>query len=498
MTSVNLRYPNRFEEWRSAARRALTAQIAPDDLHWHAPGLTTSLFAQEPIAANLFPACPSESDSGTLQKPAFTMPRRFAEQAQRAICHRDPTRFARLYQLIWRLQEQKRLLENEADDDVCWLNARARSVGRDIHKMRAFVRFRKVETSDGDWFVAWFEPDHLILEQTADFFAKRFAGMRFSILTPDSTMHWDTHQTRFGPGCQRDQAPADDALEAHWKRYYASIFNPARLKINVMTSEMPRKYWKNMAETQLIPGLIASAQSRAEQMRALPASVPNTTAAVIARRAGVQKSCPSEKPQLTLEAIAGQLQHCERCTLANCASQSVPGTGPSDARLMIIGEQPGDEEDLAGKPFVGPAGQLLDHTLGEFNIDRQRLYLTNAVKHFKYRVRGKRRLHQRASNDEVEQCRWWLAQELEALAPTTILALGRTASTALLRQRKVPLEQTGPVATLGDATVFVTYHPAYLLRLPDGVTRTTAGHRFSQTIHAAWAHSQAGGMGSGS
>src|SRR5690606_24297880 len=134
---------------------------------------------------------------------------------------------------------------------------------RDIHKMRAFVRFRSVEDEDGsERFVAWFEPEHHILRASAGFFVRRFTQMRWSILTPRGSMHWDGEVLSQGPPAQRSDAPAGDPAEELWRKYYASIFNPARLKVGAMLKEMPRKYWKNMPEAALIPGLVAGSQAR--------------------------------------------------------------------------------------------------------------------------------------------------------------------------------------------------------------------------------------------
>ncbi len=134
-----------------------------------------------------------------------------------------------------------------SDPDVARAVAMAKSVRRDAHKMKAFVRFRRVEREDGtEAYVAWFEPDHHVLEATAPFFVRRFATMRWSILTPSASAHWDGEQLTIGAGAGRRDAPADDQLEAFWRTYYASIFNPARLKVKAMRAEMPKKYWRNL------------------------------------------------------------------------------------------------------------------------------------------------------------------------------------------------------------------------------------------------------------
>ena len=153
---------------------------------------------------------------------------------------------------------------------------------------------------------------------------------------------------------------------------------------------------------------------------------------------------------------------------------------------MIVGEQPGDQEDLAGRPFVGPAGQVLDEALVESGIDRDAVYLTNAVKHFKHRLRGKRRIHQRPKVDEIEACRWWLGLELEIVRPSVVVALGATATRALLgRAVKVNDARGQPVWISDETAVVPTVHPAYLLRLPDAAAARGERARFIEDLRGA-------------
>ena len=188
-------------------------------------------------------------------------------------------------------------------------------------------------------------------------------------------------------------------------------------------------------------------------------------------------------PEGTLASLAREAAHCTRCPLHCSATQTVFGSGPEDAEIMIVGEQPGDHEDLAGKPFVGPAGQLFDRTLADAGIERKKLYVTNAVKHFKYETRGKRRIHQRPNAGEVEQCRWWLNQEIALIRPKLIVAMGATALYALtggkeklseIRSRPLPMEE--------GRTLFVTVHPSYLLRLADAQVKEAEMMRFKKDI----------------
>lgn len=151
---------------------------------------------------------------------------------------------------------------------------------------------------------------------------------------------------------------------------------------------------------------------------------------------------------------------------------------------MIVGEQPGDHEDLAGKPFVGPAGQLFDRTLAQIGIERKKLYVTNAVKHFKYETRGKRRIHQRPNAGEVEQCRWWLNQEIALVRPKLIVAMGATALYALTGGKEKVTEIRGrPLPMEEGRTLFVTVHPSYLLRLVDTQAKEAEMARFTKDMH---------------
>ena len=174
---------------------------------------------------------------------------------------------------------------------------------------------------------------------------------------------------------------------------------------------------------------------------------------------------------------------CTRCPLYRDATQTVFGEGPLDAPLMLIGEQPGDQEDLAGHPFVGPAGQLLDRALDEARIDRAGLYLTNAVKHFKHERRGKRRIHQTPETPEIKACHWWLEQELDLVRPRIIVALGATAARALLG-KAVTISRTrgAPIPLDGGAEAWVTVHPSFLLRLPDEARRAAERARFVEEL----------------
>ncbi|YCI05483.1 UdgX family uracil-DNA binding protein [Ensifer sp. D2-11] len=168
----------------------------------------------------------------------------------------------------------------------------------------------------------------------------------------------------------------------------------------------------------------------------------------------------------TIASLRRQAERCERCDLYKDATQLVFGEGPVDARVVLVGEQPGDREDLAGRPFVGPAGRILDECLHEAGIDRSECYLTNAVKHFKFEQRGKRRLHSRPNAGEIQACAWWLGAELGELRPEIVVALGATALMSLLGRSVGVTKNRGELLTApGGFSVLVTIHPSYLLRI---------------------------------
>ena len=170
----------------------------------------------------------------------------------------------------------------------------------------------------------------------------------------------------------------------------------------------------------------------------------------------------------TLDQLARAVDHCTRCPLYRGATQGVAGEGPTDARIMLVGEQPGDQEDLQGRPFVGPAGRLLDEALAAAGLDRRRLFLTNAVKHFKFEPRGKRRLHQNPTAGEIDICRWWLDKERDFVAPQLIVTLGGSALRGVIGKSASIRSMRGAVHELaGGAKLIATVHPSFLLRMPD-------------------------------
>ena len=459
-----------FDGWRLAARRLRLDGVRPEAVSWR-------------IGGDLF-AAPDEIFAAAT--PArFSTPAAFIDLARAVVCHRDPNRFALLYRLLWRLGQEADLLQMLTDPDVAAANGMAKSVSRASHKMKAFVRFREVIDEAGEAYVAWFEPPHRVLERTSGFFVKRFANMRFSILTPESCVHWDGEELTFTPGADRSQAPAGDGLEDYWKTYYASIFNPARLKVKAMQAEMPKRYWRNLPEASLIPDLIAQANQRSQAMvQAEPVSPRRR----IVRAAEAPQPLANDAIPTNLDDIARAIQICRRCDLWRDATQGVPAEGSVQAKLMLVGEQPGDKEDLTGKPFVGPAGEVLNRAMVEADVPRGEVFVTNAVKHFKHEMRGKRRLHKTPQSPEIDACRFWQEQERRLVKPRLVLAMGATAVLSVLG-KAVPISKAkGEVFQLPDQSqVMVTWHPSYILRIADTAGKEAAYRRLVDDLSTAWA-----------
>lgn len=207
-----------------------------------------------------------------------------------------------------------------------------------------------------------------------------------------------------------------------------------------------------------------------------------------------RKSASASEIPLDLDAARRQAHDCTACDLYKFATQTVFGEGPRDARVVIVGEQPGDQEDLAGHPFVGPAGRVLDRALADAGISRTRVYVTNAVKHFKNEPRGKRRIHKKPSDAEIDACHPWLEHELAAIDPPLVIALGATAIRSVLGRALPILANRGTLVELTPTTrVLITVHPSYLLRVPPEA-REAEYARFVADLKVAVRHARAHGL----
>ena len=297
--------PPSFEAWRDRARELLHDAVRPEEI---------SIVDEQSAASPLLFTSAEEAAPSAANIPV-AVPHKFVERAKIVACHRSPDRWNLLYRLLWRLQENRQLLKIEIDEDVVEFGRLERQVRRDLHKMHAFVRFRKVREEDGDHYIAWYEPDHFILDLAVPFFVERFAVMRWSIFTPASSVTWDpnAHQATRGPGVRRERAPESDDLEELWRTYYRSIFNPARTNTTAMRSEMPARYWKNLPEIETLPDLLSQADRRVHAMIGKQA---NLTAASFVP---VERSLPI---------MEQAIKTCQGCDLFRCATQAVFGRGP--------------------------------------------------------------------------------------------------------------------------------------------------------------------------
>lgn len=354
----------------------------------------------------------------------FALPRTLVNLAAQAFQAREPERFGLLYTLIWQAHHGT-LPAGGPDHRLARLWALA--VRADTHRMRTHIRFM---AAGGGERIGWYEPEHFVLESNARLIARRHPDQTFTIATPDGTAHWDGRGLRFGGGLAH---PGDDeTLLAWWDAHRDAILTTSHagggLPAAEELDEAPRPLDRPPAGPVVLPGSQTGASRR----------------------------------------LARDARTCTRCALHGPATQTVSGEGPAAARAMFIGEQPGDQEDVIGRPFVGPAGQLLDMALEEAGIDRRQIYITNAVKHFKFEPRGKRRIHQSPSPEEIGICRFWLDAERAAVNPALIVLLGGSAGRAVLGRPVGVTRERGRVFDLPDGTrAFLTVHPSYLLRQPD-------------------------------
>lgn len=489
---VRLEDPVDLDAFRRHARQLLAHGVPPDHVEWSdGPGgeAAGDLFDEGQDAVPVPPVPPMQ---GAARQ---SVPAAFLALCADVILHRDAQRLALLYRLLWRLAHEPALRHDPLDADMMQAQQMAKAVHRDIHKMRAFVRFTRVagvEDADsgqggegGERHVAWFEPAHRIVEANAPFFARRFAQMRWAILTPERCVEWDGRALSFRAGADRREKPPPDAGEQLWLTYYEHIFNPARLKLAMMRREMPLRYWHNLPEAALIQPLAEAAGARSQSMIDAPA-----TPARRIRPPLLLHPLPADggsQAPASLDALRAAAHACRGCPIGALATQAVCGEGPLGAHHMLVGEQPGDHEDLAGRPFVGPAGQLLNRAMAQLGWSRDAVYLANAVKHFKYELRGKRRIHKTPGQREAEACAHWLDSEIALVRPGALVALGATAARSLLgRSVAVQAERGAWLHERGDGLpVFVTLHPSALLRLPDGER---------DAAHARWLADLAGAM----
>jgi len=446
-----------FEDWRQEAKRLVLAGVAPHEVDWqgHA-GLLGGL---------LDATCNGEPPR------ALRIPRALPELLASAARFRAEDRWALLYRVLWRVVAGDRSAMLAGDIDGSELHRRIRAVRREAHHMHAFLRFRPCQASDVE-FIAWHEPAHEVLDLGAEHFIGRMGRTRWAIATPDGAACFDGRALRYShpcpPALMRLAREGDERDDALWQTYYQSTFNPARLNEKAMRGHMPVRFWQHLPEARLVPQMVSEA--RAGQQRL-------AQAADVGERDGKAVLIARERAQPARPATSA-LQDCQACAIWRNATCAVPGEGPQQASIMLVGEQPGDLEDLAGRPFVGPAGQVLNDALHVAGLGRDGLYLTNAVKHFKWAPRGgptsrgATRLHASPKPAEIQACRPWLDEELNRVRPQVVVALGRTALASLLEvhdpQRIRLADFSGQPMRHKDFWLLVAPHPAAILRSREG------------------------------
>ena len=422
MRQVALTSETDWTGWRAATRALVLAGVEPGDVTWVVGGA--------PV--------PLPDATGT-----FNVPRTLVALAGVAIQAREPERFGLLYSLVWRAHGGEPLLDLPDDPDLTLARRLALDVRADAHRMRTHLRFMAA----GDGFLGWYAPAHYVLEANAQLIARRFPSHKLTIATPDASAHWDGVSLRFGAGLTHPED--DETLRAWWDAHADAILAEARAGTAVSEAEdldeAPRPPDRPPIGPVVFP-------------------VRSEPAFVTARRDA-----------------AG----CERCDLCVAATQTVFGEGPANAPVLFVGEQPGDQEDTIGRPFVGPAGQLLDHALEEAGIDRRAIYITNAVKHFKFTRQGKRRIHVSPSPGEITACGVWLDLERSVIRPRVLVLMGGSAARGVLGRPVAVTRERGQAMYLPDGQlVFVTVHPSYLLRVPEGAAQEREYRAFVRDLAA--------------
>ncbi len=409
MRRVVLANETDWEGWRKAARSLVLAGTPPEEVRWAVRS--------------------HDEDGDPLQEGtgSFGVSRSLVAVAALAIQAREPERFDLLYRLVWQANAGK---PDEAE--MRRAQGLALAVRAEAHRMRTHVRYLPMQEGNGVRYLGWYEPAHFVLEANAQLIARRFPELVFSIVTPDGAAHWDGSELRFSKGASRKTVHDDDGLQDWWREHHESLLHGAR-----------------------IGTAIAEAEALDEAPR--PPDRPALGPVVLSLH-------PDEG---LLEAMR-EASGCQRCHLYEAATQTVFGEGPARARVIFVGEQPGDQEDVIGRPFVGPAGQMMDRAMEEAGVDRRSIYITNAVKHFKFEPRGKRRIHKTPEAPEIQACRFWLDVELVRLRPKLVVAMGGTAARAVLgRAVTIGRERGRPIEGPDGQAVFVTVHPSFLLRVPD-------------------------------
>jgi DNA polymerase len=426
MQRVVLTSETDWEGWRHATRRLVLAGVEPGAITWSVGG---------------------EPGGEWERAGGFHVPRALVSLASLAIQARDAERFGLLYSLVWRVSNGEKLLEDKTDPDLLLIRRMALGVRADAHRMRTNMRYLSVSENGGTRLIGWYEPAHFVLPANAQLITRRFAEQTLSIVTPDGAAHWDGSRLLFGSGLRH--AEDDEALQAWWEIHHEKLLEQATADVSVPEAEALEEVPRPPDRPALGPVVLHTS--------------PDPALLNSARDAGM----------------------CRRCPLYEPATQVVFGEGPADAAAMFIGEQPGDQEDIIGRPFVGPAGQMMDRAMEKAGIDRRTVYVTNAVKHFKFSQRGKRRIHQTPEVPEIRACSFWLDVERTRVRPSLIVLMGATAARSVLgRPVTISRERGRPIRMPDGPLVFITVHPSFLLRQPNAAAKAREYEAFVRDLRS--------------
>jgi len=420
-----------FESWRAVARQLLRERVPPSEVRMMDCEQDSTLWTADFVSG----------DGGP--DPQISVPRQFLETAKHVACHINPLRWQLLYSVLWRLRQNRELLKVETDDEVKTVLFMEQQIRRDAERMQTGVKFEQIQVEpQNERLIAWHRPDYAIVELAAPLFAERFVRSRWSILTPYRSVHWNPERRKleFGGGVPRFTMPRKEELKQLWLAQRGALAQPAR--------KQPQPVRVESTQHRLQP--MFGDKFRVQTAATAKAFVPGS---------------------LELPVLNDAVQRCQGCELHQCATQAVFGVGPADARIMLVGEQPGNDEDIACKPFVGPAGKLLDRALIEAGIQREAVYITNAVKHFKFERRGSKRIHRTPQMTEIKACKPWLEAEIRAVKPEIIVCLGATAAKSVLNLQNLLMKHRGQIFNSPYAEkVIATIHPSAILRVEDPLT----------------------------
>lgn len=441
----------RFDDWLRQVTALIAAEVPPDDVHWvHDPAYDQTLmscFDMRNVAAST------------------ALPIALIERLRLACAYLDPERWSLPYRVLWRWHHGDRSAVLAGDPEGTKLVRRAQAVSKAAHLMKGFIRFHERPEAEGDpGFVASYVPEHDVLAFVAPHFLERMGRTTWLISTPSGSVCSDGTLLNWGAPVSIPSS-GGDASEDLWRHYYRSTFNPERLNPELMRAHLPHRHGVALPESRDVPALISAArlgESRQEQAR--PVASSPASQVYSCGRSAHRMRCSDEG-----------LDVCRQCELWEHATYPVAGTGPSDAQIALVGEQADDHDDLVGEAFSGPLGRFLDTVLSEAGLAREAVFLTHAVKHFRFETRQLQRVYRSPAPHHVEACKGWLQRELEVLAPRVVVALGLSAATALGLSGDALARDAEPSAILcAGCWIIPTWHPGFALRSKDPAARTRA------------------------